>query len=61
MAHYQLDDPNLQTALDELAARDTADWPAPSTDDKAKLARILADQPRPGTRPAAPQPTRRAA
>lgn len=61
MARYQLDDPNLQTAIDDLAARDTADWPAPSTDDKAALARILADPPRRTTRPATPQPARRAA
>lgn len=39
---YQLDDPTLQDALDELAERDTADWPAPDADQEAQLRRLLA-------------------
>lgn len=64
MARFQLDDPKLQTALDELAERDAADWPAPDADAQAQLRRLLT--PPPATTPAKPtrqrnDPQRRAA
>lgn len=62
MARYQLDDPALQTALDELADEDVKDWPV-DDEQLATLARIL-PQRRTATRPAqapARAPQRRAA
>ncbi|MER7331592.1 MULTISPECIES: hypothetical protein [unclassified Micromonospora] len=61
---YQLDDPTLQTALDDLAARDTADWPAPDEQQRAILARILPAAPATKPAPRVPrtsQPRRNAA
>ncbi|MEV5819217.1 hypothetical protein AB0L22_08590 [Micromonospora haikouensis] len=40
MARYQLDDPALQAALDDLAAEDVKDWPL-SDAQLATLARLL--------------------
>lgn len=61
MARYQLGDPALTAALDEIAERDTVDWPEPSAEQRATLARLL-NVGTPSRRPTpVAQPDRRAA
>lgn len=60
MARYQLNDPALQAALDDLADEDVKDWPL-SDEQLAALARLLPLR-RPAAAPAkVPAPQRRAA
>ncbi len=60
MARYQLDDPRLDAAMEELAERDTADWPEPDAEARAQLARLLKPLPQ-TSRPRVTAPKRNAA